>query len=79
MGFFYMLFLTKKNNGIVQECKTVNYDIFTFFPFLPFHGLFSQNVEDLSDERPEHQEKHTCYKRVFYFVNIYLILRGVII
>ncbi len=27
MGFF-MLFLTKKNSGIEQECKTVNYDIF---------------------------------------------------
>ncbi len=74
-----MLFLTKKNSGIEQECKTVN-DKIHFFPFLPFHGLLSQNVEHLPDERPEHQEKHTCYKQSFLFCKycIYLILWGVI-
>ncbi len=91
-----MLFLSEKNSGIEQECKTVNYDIlfspflhihtlqieikfstprrfnkykdniYTFL-FLPFHGLFSQNVENLPDESPEHEEKHTCYKQSFLF------------
>ncbi len=27
-AIFYMLFLTKNNSGIEQECKTVNYDFF---------------------------------------------------
>ncbi len=33
---FFTVFLTKKNSGNEQECKTVNYDIFHFFPFFTF-------------------------------------------